>query len=681
MALRVSGGQSEEDGAAAEPSLSGARVVDVKDRYEIDSAKPLPDLDAQPAVAYACIHKRDSKRSLFALVCDPKLPPRLDVVGILRRIDHRNMLRPLDWDIVDWAPEGRRCPVVIAEKPPGKRIFPDLKTRNDPLPEEYVTRHFLEPVCQILREMHALGTYHRAIRPDNLFWLDGGGREMMIGECFASQPGMTNPVAYETLECALASVAGRGEGGAENDLFAVGVTALALLTGRSPMAEAADEEVVKQRLIQGSYGALAQQFRVSLTMMEPLRGLLNDDPKERWTIEDLAMWLNGRRLTPKQQAMPTKGSRGLTIGGEDYFTGRTVAYGLHRNWDQAAIVINSGTLDIWLRRSLGEEQMVEAVNLAKAGCGDNQDKLVARVLIALDPDGPIRLRAFSATVQGIATLVGAFAEDAEARQLFASVISMNLHHFWMEQRRGLMPSELRHINRLDKMKVVLNQTTLGFGFERAVYELNEETPCLSPLFERDYVLHVEHSLPALERLSMGEGRTPHLIDRHVAAFLAARFKRPIGGELRDIDRAPDEEDGRIAQVRILATLQEALHRDIAFPALGQMSAKLLEPAVFRFHSKERRRDVRGRLRKAAKSGRLQDLLDIVDDTQEVSKDQNEFALANARYVKTVNDLIALMQDIHNKPRLAEEIGGQLSGTAAVLGCVGTVVLASFTVFF
>jgi hypothetical protein len=461
----------------------------------------------------------------------------------------------------------------------------------------------------------------------------------------------------------------------------VGVTALALLTGHSPMAEAADEDVVRQRLIQGSYGALAQQFRVSLTMMEPLRGLLNDDPKERWSIEDLAMWLNGRRLTPKQQAMPTKGARGLTIGGEDHFTGRTVAHALHRNWDQAAIVINSGTLDTWLRRSLGEEQMVEAVNLAKSGCGDNQDKLVARVLIALDPEGPIRLKAFSATVQGIATLVGAFAEDTEARQLFASVVSMNLHHFWMEQRRGLMPSELRHINRLDKMKVVLNQTVLGFGFERAVYELNEEVPCLSPLFERDYVLLVEHVLPALERLSMGEGRTPHLIDRHVAAFLGARFKRPIGGELRDIERAPDEEDGRIAQVRILATLQEALHRDHAFPALGQMSAKLLEPAVFRFYSKERRRDVRGRLRKAAKSGRLQDLLDIVDDTQEVAKDQNEFAVANARYVKTVNELIKLMQDIHNKPKLAEEIGGQLSSTAAVLGCVGTVMLASFTVFF
>lgn len=680
MALKVSGGGGNNAGDSA-PVVSGGRYVDIRDRYQIDSEKPLPAFDSQPAVAYHCVHKRDSKRTLYALICDPKLPPRLDVVGIVRRIDHRNIIRALDWDVVDWSPEGRRCPAVIVERPGGSRIFETLEKRNDPMPEEWVTRYFIEPACQILREMHAMGAYHRMIRPDNLFWMNEERREIVLGECYSSPAGITNPVTYETLECSLAAAAGRGEGGPENDLYAIGVTALALLTGQSPMAGVDDETIVRAKLSAGSYGALAQQYRISLTMMEPLRGLLNDEPTERWSIEELSLWLNGRRLSPKQQAMPTKGSRALSIGGRDYNTAREVANAMHKNWDQAAVLINSGSLDTWLRRSLGEEDRVEAVNLAKTGTGDNQDKLIARVLIALDPEGPIRMKEFSATVEGVSSLIGAFVNDSSARQLFSSVISMQLVHFWMEQQRGVELSYVRHMNRLDKVKTIMNQTGLGFGIERVAYELNSGLPCQSELFERDFIPAIEHVVPAMERVCAQSDPPTRLIDRHVAAFLGTNFKRAIGGELRDIDRAPDEEEGRIAQVRILSTLQESLHRNVTFPQLCEASAKLLDPAISRFNSRERRKRVRGKLRKAAKSGRLQDLLDIIDDTQEVSADKNDFDKASKEYYVATHQLIGLMHDIHNKPRLAEEIGGQLAGASAMLGCVATVALAGFFAFF
>ncbi|MDF1750359.1 MAG: hypothetical protein P1V34_15940 [Alphaproteobacteria bacterium] len=147
MALKVSGG------GASEPAMTTGRVIDVRDRYEIDSSKPLPILDSQPAVAYHCVHKRETKRSLYALICDPKLPPRLEAVGVIRRIDNRCLIRALDWDVVDWPPEGRRCPVVIMERPDGERVFPSLETQCPTILEELVTRNFIEPACQILGEI------------------------------------------------------------------------------------------------------------------------------------------------------------------------------------------------------------------------------------------------------------------------------------------------------------------------------------------------------------------------------------------------------------------------------------------------------------------------------------------------------------------------------------------------
>lgn len=140
MALKVSGG-----GGASEAPISTSWTVLVRDRYEIDSGKPLPDFDLPPALAYSCVSKRDSKRDLVALICDPKVPPRLDVVGVMRRVDHRNIMRAVDWEIVDWPPEGRRCPAIIVERPMGKKVMPTLEAELPPMQEERVTRYFVRP--------------------------------------------------------------------------------------------------------------------------------------------------------------------------------------------------------------------------------------------------------------------------------------------------------------------------------------------------------------------------------------------------------------------------------------------------------------------------------------------------------------------------------------------------------
>lgn len=678
MALKVSGGGG---GGGAEPTISTARVVEVRDRYDIDSAKPLPELDSQPAVAYSAVHKRDGKRSIYALVCDPKLPPRHDIVANLRRIDNRALIRTLDWDVIDWPPEGRRCPVVIMERPGGPRVAENLDQNFAPLAEDAISRAFIEPMAQVMGEMHNLGIFHRMIRPDNLFWSGADRKDLQLGDCVSSPAGMTNPVVFEPLDSAMATAAGRGEGGAPADLFGFGVTILALLTGHCPLQGKTDEDVIQLRLQQGTYGAYVQHHRVSLTLMEPLRGLLNDDPAERWTLDDLSLWLNGRRLSPKQQAMPSKGSRSLGVGGSEYWTAREIAYAMHNNWDQAAILITSGTLDTWLRRSLSEDDMVEAVNLAKAGASDNQDKLIARVLIAMDPHAPIRLKAFSATLEGCSTLLGMFANDRDARTLFASVLSMGLVAFWVEQQRTLEPNTMRQVTRMERVKNVIMQTGLGFGIERVIYELNNNLPCQSEQFERDYVATIEHVLPALDRLCYGDNLPQKFIDRHLAAFIGTHFKRAVGSELRDIERAGDDIEGRIAQARILNMLQEGLHRNVTFPGLTNALAVSLDPATKRFYSRGRRNKIRTRIRKAAKPGKIKDLLDIVEDSAELSQDNQSFERAVREHRGLTYELIGVMSDIHNKKRLSEEYGGQLAYAAALLGCVAAVALSGFFRFF
>ena len=683
MALKVSGG----GGRDAQVQPMGGPIT-AKNRYDVHPDSPMEALDSPPAVAFKATHRRDSARQLCAYICDPKAPPRLEIISSLHRVDHPNLLRVVDWDVIDWPPEGRRCPVVISDRPPGPRVFASLQATRQPMMEETVVRLFIKPVAEVLTEMHELGLYHRKIRPDNLFFTDESERAIVLGECYTTPPGQVQPAVFETMECGLANPAGRGEGGAENDLYALGVTALSLLFGHVPLIDMDDDAVMRRRLTVGSYAAAVRNQRVSLSMMEALRGLMNDDPQERWTMAELDLWLNGRRLSPKQQMMPTKAARAFRFAGGDYHMARELAYAMHRHWDAAAEPIRDGTLDTWLRRGLSDEHRIEAVNDAKAGTSEDAasetDRLIARVIIALDPDGPIRLRDFSATIEGVGSLIAANLHESGTRQSFANVIDMGLGQFWLEQQRKVDPHQIRYLTRLDKSKAMLHQQGVGFGIERVAYELNSGLPCLSPMFERDYVAAVDHVLPALERVlenaGSDEDRSGRLIDNHVAAFVATNSKRVGGNELRDLDRDMMTPDARLAQIGVLAALQESVNRNSEFKTLSAEAARILEPAVERFQSRERQRRIRDKLGRAADTGRLQAVLDIVDDNRELRDDRTQFDRAKARYAQSVRDTIAVKRDMKNRKALAEEVGGQMSSVLSALGATVTAI-ATFVVWW
>lgn len=680
MALRIQGGGetvADPQTAVDDDAPAGQAVVALKDRYDIFVERPVPACDAPPALAFHAAARRDLRRSLYALICDPKLPPRTDAIPLLQRIDSRHVIRVVDWGVVDWPPEGRRCPAIVMERPAGGKAFKSLEDVRAPMSDETVTRLLIQPMAAALKDLHSAGFVHRAIRPDNLYFADEDESALMLGQCFATPVALTQPTAFETIASGLCAPGGRGEGGPADDMYALGATILAFLTGKIPCAGMEEEDIVRRKLRQGSYGALIENNRVSLTMMEPLRALLNDDEDERWSIDELVLWASGRRLSPKQQVMPTKASRAFHFAGADYATARELAHGMSRAWDQAAAPIKDGTLDTWLRRSLGEDSRVEAMNKAKgvgsAANGDDDDRLISRVIMALDPEGPVRMREFAANIDGVGSFIGNYGEEAEARRLFAAVLGMGLLSFWFEVQAKPRPELFRHVPRLEKTRTTMSRSNLGFGVERVIYELNPSFPCRSPMFERDYAPGLDHILPALERVAAEEGGSiTRLIDRDIAAYLGAHFKRAIGNDLRETEEGTPAES-ILAQIRILSYLQDTLQRNVTFPALTRICVGLLQPAVEEFHSRTLRDRMTERLGKAARNGRFDALLEIVTDPQERQSDLNGFQTAMYRYERRARRLKKLREDIRNRDRIAADLGGLISsglaGMLASLGCL------------
>ena len=196
-----------------------------------------------------------------------------------------------------------------------------------------------------LKELSNRHIPHRAIRPDNVFYADAACQAVVLGECVSAPPGISQPAAYEPIESAMARPTARGPGWTTDDLYSFGALIAFLLTGGEATAGMSEEEIVQSKTVRGSYSTLLGEARVSLSMMEPLRGFLCDDPKDRWTVTDLELWLGGRTLSPKQPMLPIRASRPMTVGGKEYWTKLSLCNALGTNWSEAGqiIVLRSAT--------------------------------------------------------------------------------------------------------------------------------------------------------------------------------------------------------------------------------------------------------------------------------------------------------------------------------------------------
>ncbi|MHA1152293.1 MAG: hypothetical protein ACTSQ7_06435 [Alphaproteobacteria bacterium] len=257
------------------------------DRYQVHPGKPLPHLDSPMAQAVAATDLREAGRAMFALVCRPDLMPRIDFIPALSRMDRLPLVNPTDAGAVDWPESGGRRFVILFELNFGERVCSSPDATLEPWHEDTVIRNVLQPLMPALKELNNRFIPHRAIRADNLFYTDGSRQAVVLGECVSAPSGISQPTAYEPIENALARPSARGLGSPADDLYSLGAVLAFLLTGGVTIAGRSDEEITHSKVLRGSYSALVGEARVSSGVMEPLRGLLCDNPKERWTVADI----------------------------------------------------------------------------------------------------------------------------------------------------------------------------------------------------------------------------------------------------------------------------------------------------------------------------------------------------------------------------------------------------------
>ena len=653
------------DAASYEPAT-------LKNRYLVFPAMPLTDLDTPTASAYGVEDRREPGRHLYALVCTPGLPTRTRTMVDLRNQPVHGIVPLVDFGPVHWGPLEQSCQVVIFERPMGGRLIDMFANQPIKISEYELGRRIIEPISQALAELKAVDIAHRAVRIDNLYFMDKDREELVIGECVTSPPGYDQPQIYEPLDRAMAMPAGRGYGDTDDDIYAVGITAIFLLLGHNPVAKFSNDELLAGKTELGSYQCLCGHERIPLPLIEPLRGMLSDDANERWNLDAMEQWLSGQKKTPIQRRPAPKPKTAYKFAGRDHVTPRTISHVFSKNVPEAAKAIKGGKLELWLRQSLSQPDMADSITSTLAvtkvheGSPDGSDDvLVSKVCMRLDPTAPIRFKGFSFMADGFGPASAIEYLRKGNFQIPGEILARDLLGYWAACQLPVTADITSMGRTFQTLSGFAKINDMGFGLERCLYELNRSLPCQSELLQQSYVDHIEEMLPALDAAAEHVDKRSRPMDKNIAAFIATHFKFDIQPHLKALS-APKEETSLIGMLSLYALMQWRLSKDPLY-GLSSWLGGLLQPAIGTYHSRSTRHTIEQEIPTLVRQGSLPELFDLIDNAERRSKDNTDFDEAQIEFAHAESEIQAIVgEDADHQEKLALQAGEKTTAMVAVV---------------
>jgi eukaryotic-like serine/threonine-protein kinase len=650
--------------------------------FEVLADQPLDELASPHATAYASLCADRPGDGFFALISDPAFPPRFELIEKLASMQLNNVLTPVAWGPVNLPKLPPNSFATVFERPAGARVVNALTDTMKPLSADQALRKMLPVMVTTLRAFADARITHRAIRPTNLFF-HGADRQILFGDAVSAPPGAGQPLTYEPIEGGMAVPHCRGTGTSADDLYALGVTLVFLMAGYDPTVARDPQDLLRSKIDRGSFTAIVSATRLPPEAIEIVRGLLADDARERWTIEDVENWLKGQRLKPRQQnPSGLTATRPFDFAGRASYTARAVAHAFSSDPSAAARAIRSPEFEIWLQRSLADEKRSVAVNSARAESETSRSnlaqdlRLTARTCMALDPAAPVRYGDFATTIDSLGyALVAAFNGRGNLQTL-GEILTARLLQIWVSYQSGLRPDllALTTAKPFETLRRFAEDPRSGFGLERILYELNPRLHCQSPLLKGEHVANVANLLGALERAAADGHLAEGIIDRHVAAFVATH-SRHIGRECFDLL-------GGSPRQRVLGTLGIIGHLQndygpVTVPALGKLIAPQAAGLADMFHSRQRRTLLKEEIVKLTAKGALGDLYWLFSVSNEQTRDTQGFEAAQREYLAIERALAGLRRGELTRPARVVEMAG---GGSFVAASFAAGLLALFAVF-
>ncbi|MDP1975785.1 MAG: hypothetical protein Q8K37_07435 [Alphaproteobacteria bacterium] len=660
-------------------ALSGSEIL-LNDQYIIYSDQPLSEHNSYTCLGFKARYIEEVEEdNLYALVFHPKTPPRLDLIDALTNLHDLNLELLLDWGVVEWSQPSSRRIVTVFRKISVEPLFKNKNLEIEPYIEEELINDVIQPLYHLLDNLFVRGATHRHINPSNLFLGERTRRQVILGECLSIPPGFDQPILFETINSSLAHPSARGNGTIANDLYALGVLLAILVMGENPLFDLQDEEILESKIVNGSFLTIVGTFKLPLGLIELLRGLLIDNCRDRWNLNDLKLWLDGRRLTPKPSILAKKSLRAFVFEKKNYYQLDHLIKDIMVMGSQGLDVLKSNKLHDWIKRSLnGDVLALEIenlyVSLSSMGTISNPEKILSRIVFLTTPNFPIVYKKLIVMIDGIANALVYAIDHSEIKQILSEMISLRLPVNWLASQKSLSSHQTKLISVFEKLPVSINSSNYGQGYERCLYEMNPHLPCMSPLLYDLAVLTIEDLLPCLERIAPKESQNSSPFDKHIIAFIALRSKG--GGESMVTEFRLNHERNKVS-LAILKLYVNILKKTKGgfFPHLAKWIANFSPLGLVSYKNLNRQNEILLKLNEAIKKGDLIAMNDIADDNKLIEKDKIEFENAKQTYV-TIQKFIQMIEDEkQNLDKVVRFLGGKIASLIClVLSLLGSFIL-------
>lgn len=668
----------------------GEDQILLHNRFEIQADARLSGYDQGLAQAFAARDKQDPSRRLFALIAPGHLPCRAFAAMGQRGATEMHMLWPLDVGIVDW-PVGRdgdtvlwgRRPALIYHTPVGERMIDGAGKPIPVLSEQDLIRNVIRPVIAAIKDLVSIGVPHRAIRPDNLFYQTGATGRIVLGDCLAMPPGSLQPVAFETVDNAMADPMGRGTGTSADDLYALGVLALMLTTGRDPAQGMSDEEVISAKINMGSFSTLAGGETLPPSMTELLRGLLNDKTADRWSVKTIEAWAMGQHFPPPLPYLPQRATRPIRFAGKEYMNRPALAHAMSCNWGEALKIVDGADFDNWLKRGFNDdkssEQVLRIKGLANAfgPPASAKDRMLSRMILYMGGNLPIAYKGLRANLTGLGTLLASIFDQPGEVGHFADLLRAKLAQAWMEEQGSLRPDQNLMRKILEAIDKSIERPGPGHGIERALYEFDPTIPCRSPLIADFYVMHPRDLLQAIDAALPGAEAHALPMDRHIAAYIGANLRRSIDRELNELANREDPIAHRIAILKLIVAVHRTYPSD-KLPRLAERLLEMLDPAVDTFHHISGRDKLRKQLKRLAGFCDFNGMLELLDSEGATRRsDEDAFTRAQRLFAAYGRDIAWVEGGGLTDPARVKPVAQRAAAITA--GFIASAIIAGYTV--
>lgn len=621
---------SSQNRDSSQPPIGGCFVVNFD--------HPLPRAGAG-LPAFGATDRRFGRTDLMAVRAPRLAPARAACITTLASSVVEGVLCPMAVGPAI-GPDGKRAYYVICQAPPGPPLWDDLKPSMSRAPwsESELIGRLLRPLAIALDQLAEQGVTHRSIRPDNLFQARPG-QPVVLGAAWAMPPAFAQSAVFEPPYVGQCHPSLRGEGTIADDVYALGVTLVAMATGRLPMAELDQAEIIRRKLERGSFSAVVGDERLPSSIHDLVRNMLAEDPDHRpppGLLSDTVA-ARARRVAARP---PIKANRSLEVAGRTIWDSRSLAWALAQEPAQGAKLLREGVVDAWLRRSLGQPALAMRLDeVARSRAGDTGPDLgradafmLMHAVAALDPLAPLNWRGLCLFPDGLGPgLACAHMAQNEGSgppgmaKSLEMLVQFEAITQWADDRADRCDVVMLKLDSRQQ-RAMLRYVGWAGGLPRLRYALNPLLPCASPLLENDCVVRLPELLPAIEA---GDASEP--IDREIVAFVAARSSVQMEGEWQVIGR-PENPDidppgtHALAVLRVLAGLQ-SIEPGLLVPRLSQRLMPSLLPALRNWRRGAEREKRERELVEASKTGNLLLMVTVLDDPKARAADRRDHDMA------------------------------------------------------